>query len=116
MIRRPPRSTLFPYTTLFRSEVTDFPLGCVRYSQVPGPASRSVIHNIAKLINIFRSKTRVRIQISEVTVKKIARVEQLVRGTRTTIPVYIEEHSSFIEREGTVLRYLDFVSLTRRNS
>src|SRR2546429_5391246 len=24
MIRRPPRSTLFPYTTLFRSHVTDF--------------------------------------------------------------------------------------------
>ena len=24
MIRRPPRSTLFPYTTLFRSEVSDF--------------------------------------------------------------------------------------------
>src|SRR2546429_7080996 len=26
MIRRPPRSTLFPYTTLFRSVVTDRPL------------------------------------------------------------------------------------------
>src|SRR5437899_10208666 len=25
MIRRPPRSTLFPYTTLFRSEVVRFP-------------------------------------------------------------------------------------------
>src|SRR3712207_9074368 len=25
MIRRPPRSTLFPYTTLFRSEGTGFP-------------------------------------------------------------------------------------------
>src|SRR2546427_6540778 len=25
MIRRPPRSTLFPYTTLFRSEVEDAP-------------------------------------------------------------------------------------------
>src|SRR3989449_11613713 len=24
MIRRPPRSTLFPYTTLFRSSLTDF--------------------------------------------------------------------------------------------
>src|SRR5258708_19442097 len=24
MIRRPPRSTLFPYTTLFRSQVTEF--------------------------------------------------------------------------------------------
>src|SRR5256886_15745088 len=27
MIRRPPRSTLFPYTTLFRSEETETPLG-----------------------------------------------------------------------------------------
>src|SRR2546422_5016531 len=26
MIRRPPRSTLFPYTTLFRSRVVDHPL------------------------------------------------------------------------------------------
>src|SRR5437899_4367117 len=25
MIRRPPRSTLFPYTTLFRSNITDLP-------------------------------------------------------------------------------------------
>src|SRR3712207_7543029 len=30
MIRRPPRSTLFPYTTLFRS------LSCVRYRKQPG--------------------------------------------------------------------------------
>src|SRR5687767_15262695 len=31
MIRRPPRSTLFPYTTLFRSEATGYELlhGCV---------------------------------------------------------------------------------------
>src|SRR5260370_6837224 len=27
MIRRPPRSTLFPYTTLFRSHLDDFALG-----------------------------------------------------------------------------------------
>src|ERR1039457_3719684 len=32
MIRRPPRSTLFPYTTLFRSE----PLGQVDRVEVPG--------------------------------------------------------------------------------
>src|SRR3712207_8629349 len=31
MIRRPPRSTLFPYTTLFRSVVTDEPVGRVRH-------------------------------------------------------------------------------------
>src|SRR5256885_6293986 len=28
MIRRPPRSTLFPYTTLFRSAVIDRPVRC----------------------------------------------------------------------------------------
>src|SRR5438132_3639750 len=27
MIRRPPRSTLFPYTTLFRSDLGEVPLG-----------------------------------------------------------------------------------------
>src|SRR5256886_7872549 len=31
MIRRPPRSTLFPYTTLFRSELGE--AGCVAFSQ-----------------------------------------------------------------------------------
>src|SRR2546427_11511872 len=41
MIRRPPRSTLFPYTTLFRSSVT--PGGVV--SRCPGttPGSRSAM-------------------------------------------------------------------------
>src|SRR3712207_8980927 len=29
MIRRPPRSTLFPYTTLFRSDVHELPADCV---------------------------------------------------------------------------------------
>src|SRR3712207_8000296 len=34
MIRRPPRSTLFPYTTLFRSDRADvlFRLGACRYN------------------------------------------------------------------------------------
>src|SRR2546429_5144531 len=34
MIRRPPRSTLFPYTTLFRSA----PCGSTRGPAAPGPA------------------------------------------------------------------------------
>src|SRR2546429_5129403 len=32
MIRRPPRSTLFPYTTLFRSSLSAIPPGCIRDS------------------------------------------------------------------------------------
>src|SRR5690242_21633626 len=35
MIRRPPRSTLFPYTTLFRSEVGDVVLGEARRARGP---------------------------------------------------------------------------------
>src|SRR2546430_11373534 len=31
MIRRPPRSTLFPYTTLFRSHLHCFPFGTIEY-------------------------------------------------------------------------------------
>src|SRR2546429_5386437 len=46
MIRRPPRSTLFPYTTLFRSAQR---LRCVRWtahqgSRAPRPGTRSEEH------------------------------------------------------------------------
>src|SRR3712207_8514247 len=37
MIRRPPRSTRFPYTTLFRSDVADDRLGDVGLDEVGGP-------------------------------------------------------------------------------
>src|SRR2546430_16691608 len=41
MIRRPPRSTLFPYTTLFRSAVRRFPFAAVRVPDVlRGPRFR----------------------------------------------------------------------------
>src|SRR2546422_7232996 len=38
MIRRPPRSTLFPYTTLFRSGSGEPPLGCRAH---PGRAAEA---------------------------------------------------------------------------
>src|SRR3712207_9002766 len=44
MIRRPPRSTLFPYTTLFRSRVVPFERGAgvVEHLCLPvGPAARA---------------------------------------------------------------------------
>src|SRR2546430_5459059 len=46
MIRRPPRSTLFPYTTLFRSRRFDDRLGQVRFGQADdgGGAHRAVGH------------------------------------------------------------------------
>src|SRR2546422_1045884 len=38
MIRRPPRSTLFPYTTLFRSRARSVPGGCVLFALAPARA------------------------------------------------------------------------------
>src|SRR2546425_13179593 len=40
MIRRPPRSTLFPYTTLFRSPSTR-PLRCAAFAEPPWKTSSS---------------------------------------------------------------------------
>src|SRR2546430_7978498 len=42
MIRRPPRSTLFPYTTLFRSQRRT-PLAHARSSEMPSKPYRSVM-------------------------------------------------------------------------
>src|SRR3990172_8494974 len=38
MIRRPPRSTLFPYTTLFRSRGTSYSSPSTRYASPASPA------------------------------------------------------------------------------
>src|SRR5256885_17188645 len=43
MIRRPPRSTLFPYTTLFRSPFVDFVLGPDQLARVSDLAERGGI-------------------------------------------------------------------------
>src|SRR5690349_23985802 len=57
MIRRPPRSTLFPYTTLFRSD-------CQRLATIPGRAAqdqrrtRAAAHADAKCGSPDRKSTR----------------------------------------------------------
>src|SRR5256885_10853595 len=44
MIRRPPRSTLFPYTTLFRSSHVS---ACSSSAHAIGEAYRAIVHNDA---------------------------------------------------------------------
>src|SRR3989442_9259790 len=55
MIRRPPRSTLFPYTTLFRSylaalALTAFSTHSVRTTTLKGLAGDFEFHNLGKLL------------------------------------------------------------------
>src|SRR5260221_9461642 len=49
MIRRPPRSTLFPYTTLFRSIRDEFSRYLLELRQVPNARSQSVQQSFEKL-------------------------------------------------------------------
>src|SRR3712207_9234051 len=59
MIRRPPRSTLFPYTTLFRSQaerVEVVPAGGV--AAVAEPLRESVLDQHARVGHVDRKSTR----------------------------------------------------------
>src|SRR2546430_8341638 len=62
MIRRPPRSTLFPYTTLFRSvhrsgaAVSACPLHLGGYFGSDHPSTRTVRGNYATLLQVMRSE------------------------------------------------------------
>src|SRR3712207_7289939 len=50
MIRRPPRSTLFPYTTLFRSATAVVPIrdGTFRFQMYAGPQKYTRLHTLGR--------------------------------------------------------------------
>src|SRR5256885_6892716 len=50
MIRRPPRSTLFPYTTLFRS--ADDPLGATRPLRAAAPVDVRRVDEVAAALHV----------------------------------------------------------------
>src|SRR2546430_6575414 len=78
MIRRPPRSTLFPYTTLFRS-----------------PPARN--HNIAAGIERHRINVIGQVRISELGNAKSARHPQAERLGRS------EEHTSELQSQSNLV-------------
>src|SRR3989449_11327479 len=63
MIRRPPRSTLFPYTTLFRSieAASTKPFGCMKFTPGPGVGGHCILldpHYLAWQMRTLNYKTR----------------------------------------------------------
>src|SRR3712207_8767680 len=87
MIRRPPRSTLFPYTTLFRSALTvaDAPLS---------PRSP-------------RSPTTVRSLVASISARSHSRPPEMLFLTSTLPEVRSEEHTSELQsRQYLVCRLL----------
>src|SRR3712207_8593703 len=62
MIRRPPRSTLFPYTTLFRSKNCGAPLPTAKPAPTPQPAQAGnnscLLIGIGAVVLLDRKSTR----------------------------------------------------------
>src|SRR2546422_1636184 len=75
MIRRPPRSTLFPYTTLFRSR------GGTAPSSGPGRRSRIVAGVLAGIVMLAGAAAIVRMR----------------RPAQSTSPIRSEEHTSELQ-------------------
>src|SRR3712207_7735703 len=91
MIRRPPRSTLFPYTTLFRSKVAERQM--LRPSFVPPPSIRQL-----------RDLTRYRVDLLAVRTAEKQRVDKLLEDA---LIKRSEEHTSELQsRQYLVCRLL----------
>src|SRR3712207_9143163 len=93
MIRRPPRSTLFPYTTLFRSVLShsDDDLSASRYSTKPRPGYAAL------LADITADRVEV-IVVTEMTrlYRRLEELLELIRLAETTA-LRSEEHTSELQ-------------------
>src|SRR3712207_9040075 len=93
MIRRPPRSTLFPYTTLFRSHF----LGLIDRGETPKPAYsafQSLAAGIAKVdcgAKVDRDKPTVTIDVPDTYYSRL-----VIKGTAKDA-TRSEEHTSELQ-------------------
>src|SRR3712207_7192111 len=95
MIRRPPRSTLFPYTTLFRSDDTP--------RERTGPGGKPVLGGTEDVVRLVQEHA-----IDDVIVALPAREhEKIVRIALDLLPLRSEEHTSELQsRQYLVCRLL----------
>src|SRR2546422_7754585 len=70
MIRRPPRSTLFPYTTLFRSFIVKMPPAAVLLKRAAGIAKASAVLHKDKIGKVTKQ------QVREIAQTKLVRSEE----------------------------------------
>src|SRR2546429_6961234 len=96
MIRRPPRSTLFPYTTLFRSNITSFWPKRLKAKQI-SRSCRSIGRSAANALSKDRKSTRLNSSHGYISYavfclkkKKQTYTNSNTRNKRVT-DIYIEE-------------------------
>src|SRR3712207_6892315 len=93
MIRRPPRSTLFPYTTLFRSvRLHDLRHACATFMLLTGASSRPVMETLGH---------------SQITLTMNTYAHVLPQTEREALDQRSEEHTSELQsRQYLVCRLL----------
>src|SRR3712207_9078204 len=93
MIRRPPRSTLLPYTTLFRSELHEGRLHILNFAVHPGWRRKGVgTQMAAKLVSKLSSHRRRRVTLDVRETNLAAQLFFRMRGFRRS-----EEHTSELQ-------------------
>src|SRR5436190_17399316 len=102
MIRRPPRSTLFPYTTLFRSEHAALPYLRERGDQLFDRLSDRQRH-LRKLLaireeDLFRDRKSTRLNSSHTVISYAVFCLKKKKSTRLSIPTQKSSLISFKPR------------------
>src|SRR3712207_8969537 len=97
MIRRPPRSTLFPYTTLFRSAVIhcmamEFSRRATNKDQSPDGVERN-INRVTKLMRTFTAQDR-KEHTSELQSRQYLVCRLLLEKKKKTF-IYTQYHTCF---------------------
>src|SRR2546427_5340309 len=88
MIRRPPRSTLFPYTTLFRSTATHWRLGALAlWVRLGQPAQRRTCSSTLRRCSqcLLRHAGPSRVSSPLLLVQKKTLLEQFSKNSRTPL-------------------------------
>src|SRR5688572_32624381 len=67
MIRRPPRSTLFPYTTLFRSRFLALQIGQLRFDRLDVRILQDRRNGVGRSCRIDRKSTRLNSSHSQIS-------------------------------------------------
>src|SRR3712207_7241166 len=102
MIRRPPRSTLFPYTTLFRSF-----LAVLWTSAIVAAFLTPLLLNLWPIPGESAAALRSALSTSTEKVGEIPTIGQFVRSIIPTNPIRSEEHTSELQsRQYLVCRLL----------
>src|SRR2546426_12786976 len=93
MIRRPPRSTLFPYTTLFRSQLVPQALTVVRFREARRPLAQPLRQPLlGELVEVALQRLPLRHRVvREVGLAERERELAHLRTTRS------EEHTSELQ-------------------